>query len=84
MQNVGLQQKINIVMQKVTRVLNAASFKYVKFRETVKDFVVSDQEISFMNTIKGIPVYWKRFKSEVLAMVKQLGIPTFPAGMDAS
>ena len=58
-------------------VLNAGSFKSVKFRETVKDFIASNQAFSFMNTIKGTPAYWKRFKSEVLAMVKQLGIPTF-------
>ena len=30
-----------------------------------------------MNTIKGTPDYWKRFLYEFLAMVKQLGIPTF-------
>ena len=30
-----------------------------------------------MNTIKGTPAYWKRFLFEVLAMVKQLGLPTF-------
>ena len=30
-----------------------------------------------MNAIKGTPAYWKKFLHEVLAMVKQLGIPTF-------
>ena len=30
-----------------------------------------------MNSIKGTPAYWKKFKSEVIAMVKQLGVPTF-------
>ena len=30
-----------------------------------------------MNTFKGTPAYWKRFKSKVLLMVKHLGIPTF-------
>ena len=30
-----------------------------------------------MNTTKGTPAYWERFKSGVLAKVKQLGIPTF-------
>ena len=58
-------------------VLNAGSFKSVKFRETVKDFLASDQAFSFMNTIKRTPAYCKRLKSEVLAMGKQLGIPTF-------
>ena len=30
-----------------------------------------------MSSIKGTPVYWERFLFEMLAMVKQLGIPTF-------
>ena len=30
-----------------------------------------------MNTLKGTPAYWKRFQLEVLAMIKQLGLPTF-------
>ena len=38
---------------------------------------MSDQAFSFINTVKGTPAYWKRFKSEVLAMVKQLRISKF-------
>ena len=30
-----------------------------------------------MKTVKGTPVYWKKFLHDVLAMVKQLGLPTF-------
>ena len=30
-----------------------------------------------MSSIKGTPAYWKNFLFEVLAMVKQLGIPAF-------
>ena len=30
-----------------------------------------------MNTIKGIPTYWKKCLHDILAMVKQLGLPTF-------
>ena len=30
-----------------------------------------------MSTIKGTPACWKKFLYEVLAMVKQLGLPTF-------
>ena len=30
-----------------------------------------------MNAIKGAPAYWKKFLYEVLAVVKQLGLPTF-------
>ena len=47
------------------------------FSERVKSFVVKDEAYHFMNTIKGTPAYWKKFLYEVLAMVKQLGLPTF-------
>ena len=47
----ALQPQINIVMEKVTGVLNAGSFKSVKF----KHFVASDQAFSFMNIIKETP-----------------------------
>ena len=30
-----------------------------------------------MNATKSTPAYWKRFPYEILAKVKQLGIPTF-------
>ena len=30
-----------------------------------------------MNIMKGTPLYWKSFLDEVLAVVKQLGIPAF-------
>ena len=30
-----------------------------------------------MSSVKGTPAYWKKFLFEVLAMVKQFGIPTF-------
>ena len=47
------------------------------FKESVNSFVTQDNAYYFMNTIKGTPAYWKRFLYEVLAMVKQLGLPTF-------
>ena len=30
-----------------------------------------------MSTVKGTPAYWKNFLFEVLAMVKQLGLPSY-------
>ena len=47
------------------------------FTDTVKSFIAKDEGYSFMSPIKGTPAYWKKFLSEVLAMVKQLGLPTF-------
>ena len=47
------------------------------FSETVQALAAKDKVYRFMNSIKGAPAYWKRFLHEVLAMVKQLGLPTF-------
>ena len=30
-----------------------------------------------MNSIKGTPAHWTKFLFDVLAMVKQFGVPTF-------
>ena len=37
----------------------------------------SDNAFSFMSSVKGTPAYLKQFSYDVLAMVKQLGIPTY-------
>ena len=47
------------------------------FSETVRTFIANDKAYQFMNTIKGTPSYWKKLLYDVLAMVKQLGLPTF-------
>ena len=47
------------------------------FKETVRQFIANDKAYNFMNSIKGAPAYWKKFMHEVMAMVKQLGVPTF-------
>ena len=48
------------------------------FNETVKTFIAKDEGYSFMSSIKGTSsAYRKTFLSEVLAMVKQLGLPHF-------
>ena len=47
------------------------------FKATVYQFIAQEKAYSFMSSIKGTPAYWKKILFEVLAMVKQLGIPTF-------
>ena len=47
------------------------------FSERVWALVAKDKAYRFMNSIKGTPAYWKKFLHEVLAMVKQLGLPKF-------
>ena len=43
----------------------------------MQEFIAKDKAFSFMSTIKGTPAYWEKFLHQVLAMVKQLGTPTF-------
>ena len=77
MQKLNLNSRVNIAMKKVKSGKLTAGMLSRNFKESVKSFVANDEAYSFMNTIKGIPAYWKRFLFEVLAMVKQLGLPTF-------
>ena len=75
-QQMNMTSCINIAMQKVkTNKLTAGMLSH-NFNDTVKSFVANDEAYSFMSTIKGTP-YWKKFLFEVLAMVKQLGLPTY-------
>ena len=47
------------------------------FKKRVQEFIAKDKALSFMSSIKGTPAYWKKKLHQVLAMVKQLGTPTF-------
>ena len=76
MQQLNLNSQINIVMKICTNNVTAGMLSN-NFTDTVKSFIAKDEGYSFMSPIKGTPAYWKKFLSEVLAMVKQLGLPTF-------
>ena len=76
-QQMKLQSQINIALKKVCPGRITAGMLSHNFSDTVKSFIANDEAYHFMNTIKGTPAYWKRFLYEVLAMVKQLRIPTF-------
>ena len=43
----------------------------------LKSLVCQEQAYLFLRQIPGIPPYWQKFMYEVIAMVKQLGIPTW-------
>ena len=47
------------------------------YKESVKRLLSSENAYSFMRSVKGTPAYWKKFLFEVLAMAKQLRIPTY-------
>ena len=64
-------------MKKVSGEALTANMFQENFKETVKSFLAEENAYTFMNSIKGSPAYWKSMLSDVLAMVKQLGIPSF-------
>ena len=76
LQQLKLQNQINIAVKMVSGNLTAGMLSR-NFKQTVQSLISSDQCFLFMNCIKGTPAYWKRFQSEVLAMIRQLGCPTF-------
>ena len=47
------------------------------FKEKMKLFFPRDKAYSFMRPIKHSPAYCRKFLHEVMAMVKQLGLPSF-------
>ena len=45
--------------------------------EAFQNLLFQDQAYLFLRKIPGSPPYWQKFMYEVVAMVKQLGIPTW-------
>ena len=64
-------------MQKIKPGTLTAGTVKSNFKGTIERFVAKDNAFSFMSSVKGTPAYWKQFLFDVLAMVKQLGTPTY-------
>ena len=78
MKNSSMQEQINVAMRKIsTPVSKTGFFNNASVMEAIQEYVENDQVFTFMNSITETPAYWKKFKSKVLAMVKQLGVPIF-------
>ena len=77
LQKVQLSSQINISVKKVFSNDLTAGMLSKSFKQRVQEFIAKDKAFSFMSSIKGTPVYWKKFLHQALAMVKQLGAPKF-------
>ena len=67
---------INIALKKVQgQSVTASQIK--SDVNKLKTMVCQDQAYLFLRQIPGTPPYWQKFMYEVVAMVKQLGIPTW-------
>ena len=67
---------INIALKKVHgQTLTASQVK--SNTQIMQNLISQDQAYLFLRQIPGSPPYWQKFMYEVVAMVKQLGIPTW-------
>lgn len=71
-----ISDSINIALTKVHEQSLTAS--HLKSNvQSLKNHLFQDQAYLFLRQIPGTPPYWQKFMYEVVAMVKQLGIPTW-------
>ena len=49
----------------------------LKDPEKLKDFVRNDQAFNFLKNVRGSPAYYQRTFYDLLAMIRQLGVPTW-------
>ena len=72
----NVSDSINIALKKIQgQPLTASQIK--SDVNKLKSLVCQDQAYLFLRQIPGTPPYWQKFMYEVIAMVKQLGIPTW-------
>lgn len=76
LQQLSFNNQISIAMRKSSANVTAGMLQQ-GYSETIQSLVSTNKAFVFMNQIKGTPAYWKRFQLEVLAMIRQLGCPTF-------
>ena len=72
-----LRSSINFAMHKIKPGTLTAGTVKNSFTGTIGWFVATDDAFLFISLIKGKSAYWKQLLYDVLAMVKQLGIPTY-------
>ena len=72
-----LGSSINFAMLKIKPGKLTAGMVKNNLKRTIEMFVGSDNAFSFVSLVKGTPAYWNRFLNDVLALVKQSGIPTY-------
>ena len=53
-------------------------------KEKLKDILKSDSGYKFLKPIRGTPPYWQATQKNVLAMIRQLGIPTWFCSFSAA
>ena len=71
-----VSDSINIALKKVHG-HNVTASQVRSNTQVLQNLISQDQAYLFLRQIPGSPPYWQKFMYEVVAMVKQLGIPTW-------
>ena len=76
MEQKKISDSINIALKKVHGQSVTAS-QVKSNSQAFQNLLLQDQAYLFLRQIPGSPPYWQKFMYEVVAMIKQLGIPTW-------
>ena len=76
MEQKKISNSINIALKKVHGQSVTAS-QVKSNSQAFQNLLLQDQAYLFLRQIPGSPPYWQKFMYEVVAMIKQLGIPTW-------
>ena len=71
-----VSDSINIALREVHGQSKTAS-QVRSSTQILQNLISQDQAYLFQRKIPGSPLYWQKFMYEVVALVKQLGIPTW-------
>ena len=83
----SIQDQIRIAFRKVKgRKVNGKQITagLLTNNEQISQLIQSDQAFKFMKNVRGSPAYWQRVFYDVLAMVRQLGCPTWFISLSAA
>ena len=53
------------------------SVSHVRSQQSLNEFIQKDKAYRFMKNVRGLPPYYQRTFYDLLAMIRQLGIPTW-------
>ena len=76
MEQKKISNSINIALKKIHGQSVTAS-QVKSDSQAFQNLLLQDQAYLFLRQIPGSPPYWQKFMCEVVAMIKQLGIPTW-------
>jgi len=83
----SIQDQIRIAFRKIKE--NTANNKNItagllKNNDEINQLIHTNQAFKFMKNVRGLPPYWQKVFYDVLAMVRQLGCPTWFISLSAA